>query len=138
MKSHRGRVAFIAVALSPPAFAEAPDAATPPAVFNPAENYDRFSLEEVLRLDVPTVTSVSKRAEKSTASPATVYVITRDDIRIRGYRFLTDVLRDAPGMEAIEFAFSETGTNVPVRGVVGNNKIIVLVNGMRVNPPGGE
>ena len=27
---------------------------------------------------------------------------------------------------------------VTVRGVVGNNKIIVLVNGMRVNPPGGD
>ncbi len=30
------------------------------------------------------------------------------------------------------------GTQVPVRGIVGNNKIVVLVNGMRVNPPGGE
>ena len=27
---------------------------------------------------------------------------------------------------------------MPVRGVVGNNKIVLLVNGMRVNPPGGE
>jgi outer membrane receptor protein involved in Fe transport len=27
---------------------------------------------------------------------------------------------------------------VPVRGIVGNNKIVVLVNGMRVNLPGGE
>src|SRR6185369_15941610 len=25
-----------------------------------------------------------------------------------------------------------------VRGVVGNNKIVLLINGMRVNPPGGE
>src|SRR5204862_5940250 len=42
------------------------------------------------------------------------------------------------GMETIEFYHTELGTQVPVRGIIGNNKIIFLVNGMRVNPPGGE
>jgi outer membrane receptor protein involved in Fe transport len=46
--------------------------------------------------------------------------------------------RDLPGMETREYYFVEDGTEVPVRGIVGNNKIVVLVNGMRVNPPGGE
>src|SRR5205807_878811 len=62
----------------------------------------------------------------------------REEIRQRGYAFLKDVLRDLPGMETSEYYFTEIGTQVPVRGVLGNNKIIVLINGMRVNPPGGE
>ena len=69
---------------------------------------------------------------------AWVVVITAQDIRLRGYENLKDVLRDLPGMDTTENYFSEYGTLVPVRGIVGNNLIIVLVNGMRVNPPGGE
>jgi outer membrane receptor protein involved in Fe transport len=49
-----------------------------------------------------------------------------------------DVLRDLPGMETTDQYYSEQGSLVPVRGVVGNNKIVLLINGMRVNPPGGE
>jgi outer membrane receptor protein involved in Fe transport len=71
-------------------------------------------------------------------STATIYVITRDEILARGYGVLTDVLRDLPGLEIIEHYYSEVGTLVPVRGVTGNNKIVLLINGMRVNPPGGE
>lgn len=95
-----------------------------------------MSLEDLLR--VPVVVTASRQEEAITDTPATTVVITREDIRLRGYAFLKDVLRDLPGMETSEYYFSEFGTLVPVRGVVGNNKIIVLVNGMRVNPPGGE
>jgi len=84
------------------------------------------------------VITASKKSERASDAPATVYVVTKRDIRLRGYSNLKDVLRDLPGMETIEHYFSEMGTLVPVRGVVGNNKIVVLVNGMRVNPPGGE
>lgn len=84
------------------------------------------------------ITTASKRTEKAADAPATVLVINKNDIRVRGYENLKDVLRDLPGMETDEFYLSEQGTLVPVRGVAGNNKIVVLVNGMRVNPPGGE
>ena len=96
------------------------------------------SIDELLNVRVTTVTTASKRAEKSTAAPGTVIVIDKNDIRLRGYSTLKDVLRDLPGMETTEFFHGEFGTQVPVRGIVGNNKIVVLVNGMRVNPPGGE
>ena len=86
----------------------------------------------------PNITTASRILERATEAPATVYVITGGDIRARGYSTLADVLRDLPGMEVIEQYYSEQGTLVPVRGVVGNNKIVLLVNGMRVNPPGGE
>jgi outer membrane receptor protein involved in Fe transport len=91
-----------------------------------------------MQLNVATVTTASKRAEKSTEAPGMVIVIDKRDIRLRGYSTIKDVLRDLPGMETIEFYHTELGTQVPVRGIVGNNKIIFLINGMRVNPPAGD
>lgn len=99
---------------------------------------EAMSPEELLGVRVSSVTTASKRLEKTTAAPGTVLVITKDEILLRGYSNLKDVLRDLPGMETIEYYFSEFGTQVAVRGITGNNKIVVLVNGMRVNPPGGE
>ncbi len=97
-----------------------------------------LSLEELMSVEVATVTAASRKPEKASDAPATVIIIDRRDIQARGYATLKDVLRDLPGMETIEHYFSESGTLVPVRGIVGNNKIVVLVNGMRVNPPGSE
>ena len=102
------------------------------------EELKRLSIEELMAVKVATVTAASRRPERVADAPATVIVIDKCDIRLRGYSTLKDVLRDLPGMETVEYYFSEIGTLVPVRGIVGNNKIVVLVNGMRVNPPGGE
>lgn len=91
-----------------------------------------------MRIKVGTVTTASKKEEKTTEAPGTAIVIDQKDIKLRGYSTLVDVLRDLPGMDLSEFIFSELGTQVSVRGIPSNNKIVVLVNGMRVNPPGGE
>jgi outer membrane receptor protein involved in Fe transport len=99
---------------------------------------NQFSLEDLLTMPVWKVTTASKREESSSAAPATVFVVTREDIYLRGYSTLIDVLKDLPGMEITDYAYAPIGTQVAVRGVVGNNKLIVLVNGMRVNPPGGD
>jgi len=86
----------------------------------------------------PPVTTPSRGYEDISSAPATVYVISRNDIDVRGYVTLEDLLMDLPGMEVILYSQSEIGTRIPIRGVQGNNRIIVLVNGMRINPPGGE
>lgn len=104
----------------------------------PVMDLKRMSLEDLLRVEVATVTTASKREESAVEAPGTVIVITANDIRLRGYSSLKDVLRDLPGLETASYYFSEIGTQVPIRGIVGNNKIVVMVNGMRVNPPGGE
>lgn len=100
--------------------------------------YSKLSLEELLAMPPWNVTTASKREETSRAAPATVFVITKEDIYLRGYSTLIDVLHDLPGMEITDYVYAHVGTQVAVRGVLGNNKIIVLVNGMRVNPPGGD
>jgi outer membrane cobalamin receptor len=121
-----------------PARAQAPvdpGSAAPDATPEGAMDTSDLSLGQLLDAKIITASRV---AEKASDAPATVYVITKHDIRVRGYSTLSDVLKDLPGMETVEQFYSEQGTLVPVRGVVGNNKIVLLVNGMRVNPPGGE
>lgn len=112
-----------------------PDSATS---LPPTDQLKALSLEELMKVQVATVTTASKRSEKATEAPGTVVVIDHTDIRLRGYTTLSDVVRDLPGMDVSEYLFTEIGTQVAVRGITGNNKIVVLVNGMRVNPPGGE
>lgn len=94
--------------------------------------------EELFFNNIPVVFAASKKEESQVKAPATTLVVTQEEIRERGYRNLKDVLADLPGMETMDYYWSEIGTLVPVRGIVGNNKIILLVNGTRVNPPGGE
>jgi outer membrane receptor for ferrienterochelin and colicin len=59
---------------------------------------ERMSLEELMNVKVVTVTTASKRSEKANAAPGTVFVIDKNDIELRGYSSLKDVLRDVPGM----------------------------------------
>ena len=108
----------------------------PPATTS--QQLKKLSIEDLMELRVATVTTASKKEEKATSAPGMVVVIDANDIRLRGYATLKDVLRDLPGMDVAGNFFSEIGTQVAVRGITGNNKIVVLVNGMRVNPPGGE
>jgi len=113
-------------------------AAIPETPAGSSNELKRMTLEELMKVEVATVTTASKREEKAVDAPATVMVITATDIKLRGYSTLKDVLRDLPGIDIRGYYFSEDGTEAAVRGIVGNNKIVVLVNGMRVNPPGGE
>lgn len=112
----------------------------PPELSKPQgkSNLMDMDLESLARVEFREITTASKKAEQATDAPGTVQVITANDIYLRGHTTLTDVLRELPGMETTPYYFSEQGTAVTVRGVQGNNKLVVLVNGMRVNPPGGE
>jgi outer membrane receptor protein involved in Fe transport len=100
------------------------------------EEIENLTLEQLL--DTEIVFAASKKEQKTSKSPANTIIVSEDEIRQRGYSNLKDVLADLPGMETIDFHFSEVGTLVPVRGVSGNNKIIVLINGMKINPPARE
>lgn len=130
-------LALLALFVPAPAWSQdpAPPDPTPTDQQPGVPGVGQLSLGQLLD---PGITTASRILERATEAPATVYVITSADIRARGYSTLVDVLRDLPGMEVVEQYYSEQGTLVPVRGVVGNNKIVLLVNGMRVNPPGGE
>ena len=108
-----GRAQNPGTTTAPPAGADANGRATE----KDQDRLKKMSLEELMKLDVATVTTASKKAEKATEAPGTVVVIDARDIQMRGYSNLKDVLRDLPGMETTEYFFSEFGTQVPVRGI---------------------
>ena len=110
----------MALALALPAFAA-----------DPAQLGD-LSVEQLLDLKV---TSVARREETVSHSPAAIYVITQEDIRRSGARSIPDALRLAPGLnvaqvEAHTWAVSSRGFN----GVFAN-KLLVLIDGRSVYTP---
>lgn len=63
-----------------------------------AEDRDLFdlSLEELMAV---TITTASRSAERVSDAPATVIVISRDELNRRGYRELSEIFDDLPGMD---------------------------------------
>ncbi len=59
------------------------------------------ALEDLMQLLNTPVVSASKTAEKLSDAPATVIVISREDLDKRGYLQLSEILDDLPGMEVI-------------------------------------
>lgn len=55
-----------------------------------------LSLEELGEL---TITSASRTVERAVDAPATVIVLSREDLRRRGYRELSEIYNDLPGMD---------------------------------------
>jgi outer membrane receptor protein involved in Fe transport len=95
------------------------------------------SLEELLALDMSDllnlkVVSALKGPETITKVPATVRVITAEQIRDNGYFTLEDALADLPGFQFRNIlGFNSYAF---VRGVPGqNNKILLLVDGIQIN-----
>lgn len=101
----------------------------PPSSSNLAD----MDLTNLMQIEVPVVTATSKIEQKSSDAPASVTVVTRDEIQKYGYRNLADVLRSVPGFNVSNdrnFAFLDA------RGVsLGdfNSRLLLLVDGHRVN-----
>src|SRR6185369_2882258 len=53
----------------------------------PPENPE-LRLEDLTKLEIPTVEGASKYSQKTTEAPASVSIITSDDVRKYGYRTL--------------------------------------------------
>ncbi len=80
------------------------------------------------------VTSVSKKAENIDEVPATIAVITRRQIRERGYQDLVELLKDLPGFDLSMFYASQYA-NVYQRGFRQGNteKTLLLIDGIEEN-----
>ncbi|HJV68670.1 TonB-dependent receptor [Ideonella sp.] len=91
-----------------------------------------LSLEELSNIEI---TSVSRRAERLSDAPTSVYVITADDIRRSGVTSLPEALRLAPNLQVARS--SASGYVVTARGFAGNsaNKMLVLIDGRSVYTP---
>jgi iron complex outermembrane receptor protein len=92
-----------------------------------------LSLEELANLEI---TSVSRRAERLADAPASIYVITAEDIRRSGSTSLAEALRLAPNLQVAridsrQYAVTARGFN----GTAASNKLLVLIDGRTVYTP---
>jgi outer membrane receptor for ferrienterochelin and colicins len=95
-----------------------------------------LELADLMKVDVQTVFGASKFLQKVTDAPAAVSVVTAHDIDVYGYRSLADVIRSAPGFNV---TYDRNYTYVGVRGFQRpgdyNSRVLVLVDGHRINDP---
>lgn len=91
-----------------------------------------LSLEELGNISI---TSASKRAERLSDVPASVFVITGEDIRRSGATSLPEALRLAPNLHVAQVY--NGGYAISPRGFNGNaaNKLLVLIGGRSVYTP---
>jgi len=91
-----------------------------------------LSLEQLANIEV---TSVSRRAERLADAPASIYVITNEDIRRSGVTSLPEALRLAPNLEVART--SASGYAITARGFNSTtaNKLLVLIDGRSVYTP---
>ncbi|MBI9033355.1 MAG: TonB-dependent receptor [Bacteroidales bacterium] len=102
-----------------------------------AQKTDTITAEQILAMsfdqlmDVEVV-SASRYAQKSTQVPATIKVISAEQIKERAYFTLDDVLSDLPGFQfrnILGFNSYSFLRGVPSQ----NNLILVMINGVEIN-----
>ena len=96
------------------------------------DDLGEFSIEDLMNMEV---TSVSKKAQKLSDSPAAVFVITRDDVRRSGATSIPEALRLAPGIDVARIDANKWA--IGSRGFNGRfaNKLLVMVDGRTVYSP---
>jgi outer membrane receptor protein involved in Fe transport len=101
----------------------------------PSIDLTEMSLEDLLNVRVRTA---SMRQQKLAETPATSMVITRSQIQERGYVHLGDILRDLPSIDSYSNFSESFEGQFTIRGHAGNNRFVILKNGVRLSPVTGE
>ncbi|MEO6547957.1 MAG: TonB-dependent receptor [Ferruginibacter sp.] len=96
---------------------------------------EEMSLKDLLSVKVTTASKTSEALEKT---PATVLVITEEQIKVRAYQSLLDVIYDLPDMKVDDKIYSGIRNTVTLRGTQGQEKFIILLDGNRISSPSGE
>lgn len=103
-----------------------------PPVLSYGNDLELLSLDELLDLEV---TSVSKIQEKATDTPAAIYVITQEDLRRNSVQSIPEALRMVPGMHVYQIDANKWA--VSARGFASRfaNKMLVMIDGRTVYSP---
>ena len=91
-----------------------------------------LSLEQLTQV---TVTSASRREQRLVEAAASIYVISRDDIRRSGATSLPEVLRLAPNLQVMRGDTSQYVVSARGGLTTTANKMLVLVDGRTVYTP---
>lgn len=104
---------------------------------DPLTQLSRMSLDELARVEV---TTVSKSAQSLSSAPASIYVITREEIHRAGVLSIPEALRLAPNLQVEQINSQEY--QIGARGFGGHlefqnfsNKILILIDGASVYNP---
>src|SRR5579875_1361018 len=90
------------------------------------------SLEELMSIEV---TSVSKKEQKLSQTPAAVYVITQEDIARSGATNIPDLLRMVPGVQVAQVDANTWAISIRGFNDIYSNKLLVLIDGRTVYDP---
>lgn len=99
---------------------------------------DRFVMEVALlktELRASTTSSVSKRSENIEYAPATMQIITAEDIKNRGYNDLEAIFADLPGFD-VTTSYGVSYSEIHMRGYRDaqyTERILVMVDGVEDN-----
>jgi iron complex outermembrane receptor protein len=104
---------------------------------DPLTQLSRMSLEELAKVEV---TSVSKSAQSLVSAPASIYVITNEEIHRAGVLSIPEALRLAPNLQveqinAQEYQISARGFGSHLELQNFSNKILILIDGRSVYNP---
>ena len=100
----------------------------------PTRSLGDLALEDLLALEVRSVVSASKFVQDTAQAPASVTVITSEEIRLHGHRTLADVLQTVPGFYVSDDRnYSYVGVRGFARPGDYNTRVLLLVDGHRVN-----
>ena len=93
-----------------------------------------LSLEQLMEIPVDTVFGASKFLQKVTEAPASITIVTSEDIRSYGYRTLAEILQSVRGFYV---SYDRNYSYLGVRGLGRpgdyNTRILLLIDGHRIN-----
>ena len=109
-----------------------PAAASTDTVGKEADELADLSLEELMQIEI---TTFSRKPMALSATPAAVFVVSKDDIARSGARSIPDMLRMVPGVQVAQADASSWA--VTARGSNGlfANKLLVLMDGRTLYTP---
>lgn len=101
-----------------------------------ASSYFNMSIAELMDVEIY---SASKYSQRASQAPSWVTIITQDEIKLYGYRNITDILRSVPGFyDTYDRNYSYIGVRGFGRPGDYNARILTLIDGHRLNDNVGD
>ena len=87
--------------------------------------------------DVQVVTSASGYEQKITDAPASISVITQEELKKKKYSNLAEAIEDVEGVDVRDGEGKTGGLNISIRGM-GSENTLILIDGKRQNSAGSS
>jgi outer membrane receptor for ferrienterochelin and colicins len=95
-----------------------------------AQSLDYGSLEALF--GEPVTTSVTGSPQRISEAPASMTIITQDEVRRSGARDLPGILRHVPGVDALQWTADNADVSIRGYNQAFSSRLLVLVNGRQV------